>query len=374
MSVIVFAFFASAGAQAGQSSDGENSHLEHLPSDIYSEGPLEVKLFSVDSYAVSGLGTRKSNRGDGASELKTRGGGVSEARLASQPPRPLLIATPREAGRYPVVVLQHAFTMKNSFYTELLKHVASHGFIVVAPQMYWIAGSDATDEICLAASVIDWFSLGLPEVLLKRVPSVEADLEKLALVGHSRGGKVVFGLATGVCKTSLKFSAIAGLDPVDGMGIHQQTNPPILQFFPHSLNLGFPTLIVGAALGSSRRNFLFPPCAPEGVSHEAFFCESGAPSFHFVASEYGHMDYLDEDTGGLQGLVSYCVCKNGPAREPMRRFSSGILVAFLRASLLGDGSQLYAAILNPSEAPVQLDPPGTYGNLTTLSNMLSATY
>jgi len=233
--------------------------------------------------------------------------------------------------------------------------------------MYFITGSDTTEEICAAAGIIDWFPAGLAEALSNRVKSVTPDLDKLALVGHSRGGKVVFGLATGVCETSLNFSAIAGLDPVDGMGVGQQTKPPILQFSQHSLKLGMPTLIVGAALGAVRRNFLFPACAPEGVSHEAFFYDCDGPSFHFVASEYGHMDFLDDDTSGLQGYLSYCVCKNGKAREPMRRFAGGVLVAFLEASLKQDGSQLSAILENPSEAPVEQKQPESFGDIPNLA-------
>lgn len=233
--------------------------------------------------------------------------------------------------------------------------------------MYLFSGSDTTEEICTAAAIIDWFPAGLAEALSKRVKSVKPDLDKLALVGHSRGGKVVFGLATGVCETALKFSAIAGLDPVDGMGVGQQTQPPILQFSQHSLKLGIPTLIVGAGLGTVKRNFFFPACAPEGVSHEAFFFDCDGPSFHFVASEYGHMDFLDDDTGGIQGALSYCVCKNGKSRGPMRRFSAGVLVAFLQASLKGDGSQLSAVFENPSEAPVEQKQPESYGSIEDLA-------
>jgi chlorophyllase len=334
----------------------EETDMLHLAPDIYNEGPLSVDLYTVYSTGLSKLGHRKSK----SSETKK----FVEIKLTNQPPRPLLIATPEAAGEYPVVVLQHGFTLKNTFYSQLLKHVASYGFIAVAPQMYLFSGSDTTDEICAAASIIDWFPGGLPEALSKRVKSVLPDLDKVALVGHSRGGKVVFGLATGVCKTAVKFSAIAGLDPVDGMGVDQQTKPPILQFSEHSLKLEIPTLIVGAGLGPLKRNIFFPPCAPEGVSHEAFFFESDRPSFHFVALEYGHMDYMDDNCGGIQGVLSYCVCKNGPSREPMRKFSAGILVAFLRASLCKDSSQLAAVIANPSEAPVKLEKPEIYGDIS----------
>jgi len=51
------------------------------------------------------------------------------------PPKPLLIAAPREAGEYPVLVFLHGYLVVNSFYSQLLQHVASHGYIVIAPQV-----------------------------------------------------------------------------------------------------------------------------------------------------------------------------------------------------------------------------------------------
>jgi chlorophyllase len=51
------------------------------------------------------------------------------------PPKPLLIAAPSDAGQYPVVVFLHGYLANNYFYSQLLQHVASHGFIVIGPQV-----------------------------------------------------------------------------------------------------------------------------------------------------------------------------------------------------------------------------------------------
>ncbi|KAL2635395.1 hypothetical protein R1flu_006874 [Riccia fluitans] len=333
-----------------------------LAPDIYNEGPLKADLFTVYSAALRG------HRHHRLSLAKVKS---SELKLPQDPPRPLLIAAPTTAGKYPVVLFQHGYTMRNTYYSQLLNHIASHGFIVVAPQMYLWAGSDATGEIAAAASVLDWFPAGLKGALSHRVPAVEPDLTRTAVMGHSRGGKEVFGLVTGVCNTSLKISAVVGLDPVDGTGVGHQTIPPILKNSPHSLNLKIPTLITGAGLGPVGR-FLFPACAPKGVSHDNFFSDSAAPAVHFVASEYGHMDYMDDDCPGAQGWMSFCLCKNGPSREPMRRFSAGIVVAFLQASLMQDSSQLSTALFNPSSAPLKLETPEIYGSLAEITNGVRA--
>lgn len=51
------------------------------------------------------------------------------------PPKPVLIVSPTVAGVYPVAVFLHGFMLQNQYYTQILKHIASHGFIVVAPQV-----------------------------------------------------------------------------------------------------------------------------------------------------------------------------------------------------------------------------------------------
>lgn len=50
------------------------------------------------------------------------------------PPKPLLIGMPCEAGEFPILLLLHGYLLSNSFYSQLIQHIASHGFIVVAPQ------------------------------------------------------------------------------------------------------------------------------------------------------------------------------------------------------------------------------------------------
>lgn len=54
----------------------------------------------------------------------------------SPPPKPLLIAAPTDAGDFPLLLFLHGYLLYNSFYSHLLKHIASHGFIVVAPQVW----------------------------------------------------------------------------------------------------------------------------------------------------------------------------------------------------------------------------------------------
>ncbi|KAI8566304.1 hypothetical protein RHMOL_Rhmol02G0030100 [Rhododendron molle] len=273
--------------------------------------------------------------------------------LSALPPKPLLIATPSEAGEFPVLLLLHGYLFYNSFYSQLIQHIASHGFVVVAPQLYCVAGPDTTDEIKSAAAVTNWFSEGLNKVL---PTNVWPNLSKIALSGHSRGGKAAFSLALGKTATlkSLKFSALIGIDPVDGMDKGKQTPPKVLTYVPNSFDLEMAVLVIGSGLGEVRKNPLFPPCAPKGVNHEDFYKECRKPACHFVAKDYGHVDMLDDDTKGIRGKSSYCLCKNGKSREPMRSFVGGVVVAFLRAYLEGDFSDLVGIRYGHEKVPLEL--------------------
>lgn len=204
-----------------------------------------------------------------------------------------------------------------------------------------MAGPDTNEEIKATAEITNWLSKGLARLL---PPDVKPNLKKLVLAGHSRGGKVAFALALGKSDVAPpKFSVLIGIDPVDGMDKGKQTPPPVLTYTPHSFNLdGMPVLVIGSGLGEVKKNALFPPCAPKGVNHEDFYNECCKPAYYFVAKDYGHLDMLDDDTKGVRGKTTYCLCKNGESREPMRKFVGGIAVAFMKAYLDGDSSDLLA--------------------------------
>ncbi|CAN6197759.1 unnamed protein product [Urochloa humidicola] len=284
-----------------------------------------------------------------------------DALAAPPPPIPVLIAAPKDAGTYPVAMLLHGFFLQNRFYEQLLKHVASFGFIMVAPQFHTslVSNGDAAD-IAAAAKVTDW----LPEALPSLLPAgVDADLSKLALAGHSRGGHTAFALALGHAKTTLKFSALIGIDPVAGTGRSSQLPPAILTYAPSSFSFSSssaaaatPVMVIGTGLGDDKQNALFPPCAPGEVSHAEFYRECKPPCYHLVVKDYGHLDMLDDDA---PKLVT-CLCREGEGcKGVMRRTVAGIVVAFLRSALGGgeeeDGDDLKAILRNPGLAPTTLD-------------------
>jgi chlorophyllase len=188
---------------------------------------------------------------------------------------------------------------------------------------------NATHEIRDAIHVLKWIQANIECALSLGVPETKPDLSKLALVGHSRGGKVVFSMGIQLNGT-IPISTIIGLDPVDGDRQGIQTEPPVLTFKENTLNMTLPTLIVGTRRGSKNWPF-FPPCAPEKVSHNEFYKDLIEPVYHFVvAKEYGHMDFLDDavcELTRLECMGLECMGTVG-SRARMSRFAGVILVAF----------------------------------------------
>lgn len=114
------------------------------------------------------------------------------------PPDPLAIlghglpdAEPA-AGRFPLVVLSHGFALNPAWYHDLAEHLASHGFVVLAPEHResdWAADIiDATVGRPAEVSATIDFAIGGPL-------SAHVDPDHIAVVGHSYGGYTALAAA-----------------------------------------------------------------------------------------------------------------------------------------------------------------------------------
>jgi len=244
---------------------------------------------------------------------------IDVARCDQAAPVSLRVYAPESPGEYAVIVFQHGFMSRNDAYDEILRHLASHGFVVVAPQMYepgigpLLGNPTSATEADLAALLVQWLPAHLTDVA-----GVQARTDRLGIAGHSRGGKVAWLAAD---NDSRPFDAIAGVDPVDGAGGPLGGQDRVVQG-PFAFNL--PSLVIGAELGGD--------CAPAGDNHEQFYEASPSPSWHIITIGHGHGDMLDEP----EAAAASALCPSGPDREGMRRLTAGLLAAFFRSALQDD--------------------------------------
>lgn len=248
-------------------------------------------------------------------------------------PLPLRLTAPRTPGTYPVVQFQHGFLTDRRAMDEVLTHLASHGFVVVAPQMYPADGvplgkQSALDEAKAAVALAAW-SHDVAATLMGSA----ADPRAPGLAGHSRGGKVSWLAA----QQGLALRGLMGVDPVDGRG------GPLLSAQPEALPAavdGLPaSLIIGMERGGA--------CAPEGDNFRHFFERTTPPTTLVVVRGHGHADMLDADVG-TDGL-----CFAGPERAAVRTMTAGLLTAFFRRALQDDPDTA-AELEAPAVAPLEV--------------------
>ena len=154
-------------------------------------------------------------------------------------PVELDVYTPSSPNTYPVVIFQHGFGGSIKAYETISEHLASHGFVVVLPQMYgpgFQGAPTAEEEAVLGLDVLAWI-----EANINGFSPVHADTTLLGLSGHSRGGQVAYRITLQLLE---KVKALAGVDPVDATEMSNVTS-----IITGPLTFVIPTYILGEGLG-----------------------------------------------------------------------------------------------------------------------------
>ena len=255
-------------------------------------------------------------------------------------PVELDIYTPTNPARYPVIVFHHGFGGSIKAYETISDHLASHGFVVVLPQMYGPGFQDAPtaeEEAALGLDVLSWIEENINDFI-----PVYADTTLLGLAGHSRGGQVVYRIAL---QRTEKVKALAGVDPVDATAMSNIT--PIVT---GPLTFDIPTYILGAGLGPIpvEGGVFEIPCAPPEVAYNHFFGNNPSPSWLVVATTHGHADMIDEEDYSD-------FCPGGPDRDGMRALTAGTLAAFFSGVLqVNDEALLLLSDVDAAPVPVEV--------------------
>lgn len=174
-------------------------------------------------------------------------------------------------GPLPLVIVMHGFATNHRLYDHFADHLASHGFLVegiTLPPAFEAAHDKNADE---ALAAID-FAIGSnapPKVLGL------ADVTRVALAGHSFGGKIAFYAAA----LDARIKLIIGWDPSNAGGAPCFVVPDRCHDFPVAPNCAVQD---AGMLHDMRAEVLVFRAAPDGANpeadHNAIHFFRGAPS------------------------------------------------------------------------------------------------
>lgn len=228
--------------------------------------------------------------------------------------------------RAPLVALKHGFQLATSNYAQLAERIASHGFVVVGVDTAsgFFGGPTNADERDATVAAIDFALSDAPFAAL-------VDGDRVAVVGHSRGGKV----AVMVAAADARVGAALLLDPVNrcGPGASYSASCPDVTSASLAGALAMPVGVMGETNNASGG---FMPCAPADQNYQTIYdALSSSPwAVEWTFTGADHMDFTDDGGGSVGGF-----CPDGPGddaqiREAVRTMS----VAFVRLHLRGETS------------------------------------
>ncbi len=237
--------------------------------------------------------------------------GIRFAPCEQGAPAPLYVFAPRQAAHYKVVFFMHALALSPVQYRGFLRHIASHGFVVVAPELAeptapLIISTPASVDAELVEQVVEWSSSTLPGHLGSTL-----DTSGMAISGHSRGGKIAWMLAK---SARFPWHGVAVFDPVNSTLFPVGNGESALG----GGGLDLPAVVIGAgrtdvcAVGQSR----------------PFFNDTVGAAWYAVATAHAHFDILDAYDG--------TVCVQAPEPERMMQLAAGLFVSLFRHALFDD--------------------------------------
>lgn len=238
----------------------------------------------------------------------------------------VLLLHPRRAEPAPWVLFSPGFLFTGPDYRSWGEVLASHG---VPTALLSYAYSLFNPDHRVLAADLQWVLDHLPQEAARR--GIPLALHRVALVGHSLGGKLSFLVAA-----ERPVQAVVGLDPVDG-GPPGVTDP---RRFPSAVALmgaiEAPVLLLGAEYGG--RGLFGMPCAPPAGNFRQFFEAAAGPALEVLQYGAGHLDYLDNPQCGF--LCSLC----WPGEDPVATQAEAqrYTLLFLRGHLLREEAALAA--------------------------------
>jgi hypothetical protein len=279
-----------------------------------------------DSGTTTGQDSGDMSMQEGGTTGDDGGGAGSDAKYASDGPVPYTVShltlsnagrswgesiyLPTTPGLHPVVTVNSGTQQVNAAYAIYGKRLASYGIIALTQD----------DEGALAPTpnvVAD-----LEYVITTYVPAnlaASADMTRVGLSGHSRGGKATLLAAEGALMGKVK--AWFGLDPVD---VDFTGSPSAL---PDIGTIGIPLGFAGATVSSN--------CSPADANYQVYYAAASPPAVAVSIEGAGHFDFLDQSQAIAE---SYCTPEGTVDPTLALDTAAHYLMAFFARELLGDSS------------------------------------
>lgn len=241
----------------------------------------------------------------------------------------LEIFVPTGAGPYPVVVFHHGFQLSPSDFTSYGEHLASHGYVVVMPEMPGSAFNPTphSELSQLLLGVVDWVE---DDIVNGSLIGSRGDASRLGLAGHSLGGKVSLLSAANDSRPD----AVFGIDPVDSVPPFQSEGPNYPSVTPERMSdISVPIVLLGETVDSAGS---FQNCAPADQNFQQYYSASESPALEIEIVGADHMDFLDNPNCGL--VCSACGPGAADAAE-VRSATQGYMTAFFDVVLKGEDAQ-----------------------------------
>ncbi len=218
---------------------------------------------------------------------------------------------PERPGTYPLIIFQHGISTSAWSYDTVLHHLASHGFVVVAPILGdWALSLLINTPAQADADLLTDLIARLPDTVPGR-DNVFIDHSRMGLAGHSRGAKIVWLVANDFPDN---LRAVGIIEPVDSTTLPLGNADSAFD----ETEFDVPTVVVGAGFQGDCYFGQFT----------RFFEMAPSPAWQIELHDVAHLDIIDD-----ADVLASELCVSDSQSPDLKKFMAGMLVTLFRETL-----------------------------------------